>query len=292
MKARRLYPWFLVVPTLVLLLVITLYPFIYSIYLSLHFAPFARENLWNYTGAQNFVDLLKDPFFWNSIKVTGIISGAALTLEFLLGMGLALLLSTNIKGKNVFRSIFILPMAFIPVISALTWRLMFFPGGSVVNDLLRYFGLVMSQGELNWFGNSTLARLMLIVIDTWQYTPFVFLILLAGLEGLPLPCYEAAQVDGANVFQRFRCITLPLLSPIIVIVLLLRGMDSIKIFDTVYAVTIGGPGSATETVSFYIYRMGFKNFKLGYASAISIAVFIIVFLVANWSLSKSWSFEK
>lgn len=292
MKARRLYPWLLLAPTLVFLLFITLHPFIYSIYLSLHFAPFARKNLWSYIGAQNFVDLLKDPFFWNSIKVTGIISGAALILEFLLGLGLALLLSTNIKGKNAFRSIFILPMAFIPVISALTWRLMFFPGGSVVNDLLRYFGLVMSQGELNWFGNSTLARLMLIVIDMWQYTPFVFLILFAGLEGLPLPCYEAAQVDGANAFQRFRCITLPLLSPIIVIVLLLRGMDSIKMFDTVYAVTIGGPGSATETVSFYIYRMGFKNFKLGYASAISIAMFIIVFLVANWSLSKSWSFEK
>jgi len=288
MKLKRFYPYFLLAPTLIILLGVTLYPFIYSVRLSFFSVPFGRIKY--FAGLENYAELLHDPFFWNGIKNTGIIGGSALALEFFIGFTLALLLSRKIKLRGLFRAIFIIPMMLIPVVTALIWRLMFFPGGSVVSDILRHLRLV--TGDPNWIGQPTLARLMLIVMDVWAWTPFIFMILLAGLQGLPPEPLEAAEVDGANALQRFVHITLPLLKPIIVIALLLRGMDAIKFFDAVYAVTGGGPGSSTETISFYLYRIGFKSFKMGYASAMSVIVFVIVFVLANYLLRKGFIIEE
>lgn len=288
MKLKRFYPYFLLAPTLIILLGVTLYPFIYSVRLSFFSVPFGRIRY--FAGLENYAELLHDPFFWNGIKNTGIIGGSALALEFLIGFTLALLLSRKIKLRGLFRAIFIIPMMLIPVVTALIWRLMFFPGGSVVSDVLRHLRLV--TGDPNWIGQPALARLMLIVMDVWAWTPFIFMILLAGLQGLPPEPLEAAEVDGANALQRFVHVTLPLLKPIIVIALLLRGMDAIKFFDAVYAVTGGGPGSSTETISFYLYRIGFKSFKMGYASAMSVIVFVIVFVLANYLLRKGFIIEE
>jgi len=278
----------MVTPTLMVLFSVTLYPFIYSIKLSFFSVPFGRIRY--FAGLENYVTLMQDSFFWNGIKNTGIIGGSALAVEFFLGFTLALLLSKNIKFRGVFRAILIIPMMLIPVITALIWRLMFFPGGSVISDILRRIGLL--TGDPNWIGEPNLARFMLIVIDVWAWTPFIFMILLAGLQSLPSEPLEAAEVDGANAVQRFFHITLPLLKPIIVIVLLLRGMDVIKFFDAVYAVTAGGPGSSTETISFYLYRVGFKSFRMGYASAMSVIVFIIIFVLANYLLRKGYIVEE
>jgi multiple sugar transport system permease protein len=288
MKLKRFYPYLLLAPTLIILLGVTLYPFIYSVRLSFFSVPFGRIRY--FAGLENYAELLHDPFFWNGIKNTGIIGGSALTLEFFIGFTLALLLSRKIKLRGLFRAIFIIPMMLIPVVAALIWRLMFFPGGSVVSDAMRHLRLV--TGDPNWIGQPTLARLMLIVMDVWAWTPFIFMILLAGLQGLPPEPLEAAEVDGANALQRFVHVTLPLLKPIIVIALLLRGMDAIKFFDAVYAVTGGGPGSSTETISFYLYRIGFKSFKMGYTSAMSVIVFVIVFALANYLLRKGFIIEE
>jgi len=288
MKIKKIFPYLMVTPTLMVLFSVTLYPFIYSIKLSFFSVPFGRIRY--FAGLENYVTLMQDSFFWNGIKNTGIIGGSALAVEFFLGFTLALLLSKNIKFRGVFRAILIIPMMLIPVITALIWRLMFFPGGSVISDILRRIGLL--TGDPNWIGEPNLARFMLIVIDVWAWTPFIFMILLAGLQSLPSEPLEAAEVDGANAVQRFFHITLPLLKPIIVIVLLLRGMDVIKFFDAVYAVTAGGPGSSTETISFYLYRVGFKSFRMGYASAMSVIVFIIIFVLANYLLRKGYIVEE
>lgn len=288
MKIKKFYPYLLLAPTLIILFGITLYPFIYSVRLSFFFVPFGRIK--HFVGLENYTDLLQDRFFWNGIKNTGIIGGSALAIEFFIGFALALLLNRKIKLRGLFRAIFIIPMMLIPVVIALIWRLMFFPGGSVVSDILRHLGVI--TGDPNWIGQATLARLMLIIIDTWAWTSFIFMILLAGLQGLPSEPLEAAKVDGANALQRFIHITLPLLKPIIVIALLLRGMDAIKFFDTVYAITAGGPGSSTETISFYLYRIGFKSFKMGYASAMSVIVFITIFVLANYLLRKGYIIEE
>ncbi len=288
MKLKRFYPYLLLAPTLIILFGVTLYPFIYSARLSFFSAPFGRVRY--FAGLENYADLLHDSFFWNGLKNTGIIGGSALALEFFIGFTLALLLNRKIKLRGVFRAIFIIPMMLIPVVTALIWRLMFFPGGSVVSDILRRLGLI--TGDPNWIGQANLARLMLIVIDVWAWTPFIFIILLAGLQGLPPEPLEAAEVDGANALQGFVHITLPLLKPIIVIALLLRGMDAIKFFDTVYAITAGGPGSSTETISFYLYRIGFKSFKMGYTSAMSVIVFITIFVLANYLLRKGFIIEE
>jgi multiple sugar transport system permease protein len=262
---ERALPYLLLAPSLAVLLGLAVYPLVYAVRVSLR-----SEAGW---GLGNFARLIQDNFFWTALAHTLIYALAALTLEFLLGLGLALLLDRNLRGRNLFRALLLVPMMLPPVVVGVTWRLLFNPNFGAINGTLKRFGV--NTNALTWTASPKLAMFSVIAVDVWQWTPFMFLILLAGLQAIPQEPYEAALIDGATPWQIFRDITLPLLKPAILIALLLRTMDLLRVFDQIFILTEGGPGFATETVSLYIYRTAFRFGDFGYAAAMSFVLLLI-----------------
>lgn len=276
-QERRLYVLFLV-PLVVLLVGLTLYPVGYSIYTSFTNLHLARPNLpIRFVGFDHYVAMFGNELFWITLRNTLTMVGGAVAAQFLFGFGLALLLDRELPGIGIIRTILLLPLMVTPVVAALVWSLMLNPSTGVFNYLLILAGW---PNPPVWLGNGTLAMIAIILVDAWQWTPFVMLLLLAGLQGIPKEFYEAAELDGATFVQRVRYIILPVLKPLIGVVLLLRVMDAFKIFDKIYILTAGGPGSATETVAFHAYRQGFGFFRMGYASAISMVLLVVVLVVS------------
>lgn len=272
-------------PAMAMLLGFTLYPFIYNIRLSLTYFPLYAPWRQVYIGFENYLSILGDIEFWKSIESTVAIAFGALALEFLIGLGVALVLNEKFRGRGVVRVLFIIPMAIMPVTAGLVWKLMLFPGGSLISDIL--VKLRLAKGQLDFWGDPFLSRVSIMAVDIWSWTPFLGLILLAGLQAIPAELYDAAQVDGASQLQRFFHVTFPLLKYAIIIALLFRGMDLLRLFDQVYMMTAGGPGQATETISFFIYRKSFKEFAIGFGAAVSVIVFAVVFLVSHFTVRKS-----
>ena len=277
-------PYVLIAPAVAVLLALSIYPLIYSITVSLQVGE-----SW---GFGNFTRLFSDNFFLTAMGHTFVYAGAALTCEFLLGLGLAVLLNTQLRGRGLFRAALLVPMMLPPVVAAIVWRLMLNPNFGAINGTLKQIGI--DTDSLTWTASPGLALLSVIVVDVWQWTPFVFLVLLAGLQAIPQEPYEAALIDGSSRWQTFRHVTLPLLKPAILIVLLLRTMDLLRVFDQIFILTEGGPGFATETISLYIYRTAFRFFDFGYAAAMSfvllaltnvISVFYIRFLKSETRIS-------
>ncbi|GAK55107.1 sugar ABC transporter, permease protein, putative [Candidatus Vecturithrix granuli] len=273
--------WLLLVPTVLLLLALTIYPLIYSLIAMLHTVN-VRTGERTFVGLQNFVEIAKDTFFWNALKNTAIYTGVGVAIEFLIGLGLAVLLTSDIKGRGIFRSLLLSPMMLPPIVAAVIFKVMYIPDFGVLNWLL---GLVGISGIV-WESSADTALMSLIIVDVWEWTPFMFLILLAGLQAIPLDPYEAAEVDGANHWQIFRDITFPLLKPAILIALLLRIMDTLRIFDQVFIMTGGGPANATETMSMYIYRHAFRFSNVGYATALSFIMLILTTIVSNIFIAR------
>src|SRR5689334_24566457 len=262
-KRELLLPALFLAPALAVLLALSIYPLIYSVTISLQ-----QENAAGVTwGLANFTRLLSDNFFWTAMAHTFVYAAAALTFEFLLGLGLALLLNNQIRGRGFFRASLLVPMMLPTVVVGVVWRLMLNPNFGAINGTLKQFGI--DTESLTWTASPKLAMLSVIAVDVWQWTPFVFLVLLAGLQAIPQEPYEAALIDGSNRWQTFRHVTLPLLKPSILIVLLLRTMDLLRVFDQIFILTEGGPAFATETISLYIYRTAFRFFDFGYAAAMS-----------------------
>jgi multiple sugar transport system permease protein len=264
---ERAFPYLLLAPTMLVLLLLTIYPLIYAVKVSLQ----TSAGTWT---LGNFARLFGDRFFAVALWQTFIYTVSALVLEFALGLGLALLLDSQIRARNFFRSLLLIPMMLPPVVVAVVWRLMYNPTFGMINGTLKGWGLDTSR--LTWIASPTFALPSAILVDVWQWTPFVFLILLAGLQGIPQEPYEAAMIDGSSAWQTFRNITLPLLKPAILIALLLRTMDLLRIFDQVFILTQGGPGFATETISLYIYKTAFRFFDFGYAAAMSFVLLVLV----------------
>jgi len=265
----------MVAPALAVLLSLSIYPLIYSVQISLQTDSPAGP-VW---GLANFKRLSMDSFFWSAMAHTLIYAVAALLVEFFLGLGLALLLNSNIRGRRFFRATLLIPMMLPTVVVGVVWRLMFNPNFGTINGVLRQLGVITEQ--LTWTASPRLALAAVIAVDVWQWTPFVFLVLLAGLQAIPQEPYEAARVDGSSSWQTFRHVTLPLLKPAILIVLLLRTMDLLRVFDQIFILTEGGPGFATETVSLYIYRAAFRFTDFGYAAAMSFVLLIITNLIST-----------
>jgi multiple sugar transport system permease protein len=265
-----LLPYVLVAPAVAVLLALSIYPLIYSVSVSLQTAAG-----WS---AGNFTRLLSDNFFLTAMAHTFVYAAAALTCEFLLGLGLALLLNSQIRGRGLFRATLLVPMMLPPVVAGVVWRLLLNPNFGAVNGTLKQIGI--DTESLTWTASPRLAMLSVIVVDVWQWTPFVFLVLLAGLQAIPQEPYEAALIDGSNRWQTFRHVTLPLLKPAILIVLLLRTMDLLRVFDQIFILTEGGPGFATETISLYIYRTAFRFFDFGYAAAMSFVLLALTNVIS------------
>lgn len=275
-RVRRelLLPYVLVAPALAVLLALSIYPLLYSITISLQ-QETTSGIVW---GFGNFKRLASDNFFRTAMVHTFVYAIAALTCEFLLGLGLALLLNQQIRARGLVRASLLVPMMLPTVVVGVVWRLMLNPNFGAINGTLKQFGV--NTESLTWTASPRLAFLAVIAVDVWQWTPFVFLVLLAGLRAIPQEPYEAALIDGSSRWQTFRHVTLPLLKPAILIVLLLRTMDLLRVFDQVFILTEGGPGFATEMISLYIYRTAFRFFDFGYAAAMSFVLLAVTNVIS------------
>jgi multiple sugar transport system permease protein len=270
--------WLLVLPTMILIIGLSIYPLIYSLWLAFHQWDLQTPDhplVW----FDNFSAALRDERLWAALKNTGIIVFIGVALEFLLGLGLALLLVDSVKIRRFVLPVFILPVMMVPVVVGLAWRMMWDNQYGAVNALIRvFFG---DDVNIIWLGHRNTAIFAMIVTQVWQWTPFMFVILLAALTSVNPELYEAAVLDGAGWWRSLIDITLPSIKPIVAVAILFRALDAFKIFDLVYMFTQGGPGTSTETVSWYIYRLGFQFFRMGYASAISYLILILLSIVAT-----------
>ena len=270
---RKAFPYLLVAPAVVYLLAITLYPGIFALWRSFYQGRFKLE----FIGFQNYVDLFRDEAFWHSLSNTLIIGGITLTVEFVIAMTLAALVYRDPLVRG-WRILFLLTMLFMPSAVAYLWKLLF-NDGRVISDLLMRVGLVDSN--IDFMGSTWLARGVLVVTDVWQWVPFLFIIFVAALQGQDKEIEEAARLDGARWRQIFFSISLPLMRPVIAIALVLRGIDILTMFASPHIITQGSPGGNTETVSYFIYRTGFKSFEFGYASAASVVVLVLTIILAQ-----------
>lgn len=273
-KRELLLPYLLVAPALVVLLTLSIYPLLYSITISLQ-QQTTSGVVWSLV---HFKRLASDGFFQTAMVHTFVYAVVALTCEFLLGLGLALLLNQRMRGRGLFRASLLVPMMLPTVVVGVVWRLLLHPNFGAINGTLKQIGI--NTETLTWTASPRLAFLTVIAVDVWQWTPFVFLVLLAGLQAIPQEPYEAALIDGSSRWQTFRHVTLPLLKPAILIVLLLRTMDLLRVFDQIFILTEGGPGFATEMISLYIYRTAFRFFDFGYAAAMSFVLLAVTNVVS------------
>ena len=275
---RRYNPFLLIAPATIILMIIALYPFIYALQLSLYRWEMGDAlQSKRFFGALNYIRALTSSGFWEALATTVSYTVLAVAVEFSLGLGVALLLNTEFLGRSVVRSIAIVPLAVTPVVVGLVWRVLYNTDYGVLNYYLHAVGLPTSK----WIAGMSTALLSVVIVDIWQWTPFATLILLAGLQTVPVDILEASQIDGASSLQRFRFITLSFLKTPILVVFLFRSIDSFKVFDNIYALTMGGPGSATETLSMHLYIQGFRNRHMGYASAMGILFLIVVTLICQ-----------
>jgi multiple sugar transport system permease protein len=266
--------FFFLLPAMLVLILLNIFPFIYSFLLSFHQWNLAdRLATWKFVGLQNYATILfKDPFFWSAVRVTIVFIILSVAIELLLGLVIALLVAQETRGIDFVRTIIVIPMMITPVVVGLIWRFMYNTDLGMMNYLL---GLLGIQGPV-WLGDINYAMWAIIIADVWEWTPFMFLILLAALQSLPTEPIESALVDGASRLQMLRFIILPMIKPAIVIALLLRVIDSFKTFDLVYVLTMGGPGVSTQLLSLYTYKWGFKFFEMGYAAALSYVMLIAI----------------
>ncbi|GGG06006.1 carbohydrate ABC transporter permease [Paenibacillus abyssi] len=270
--------YLLFVPTMVILVSMTIVPFVFSLLTSLTNYKATEPDNWRFIGLDNFTRALMDKDIQSSFVNTLVYVAGAVSLEFVLGILIALLLNRKMRGITVIRMLLLLPMMATPVAVGLMWRWLLNTDFGIINYYLSAWFEITGP---NWLGEYALAMPVVILVDVWQWTPFVVLSLLAGLQSLSDDPIEAASMDGASSWQMFWNITLPQLKSIILVVLLIRIIDAFKSFDVVWTLTNGGPGVSTELLSLRVYRVAFKFWETGYASAISWLFLIIVMLITS-----------
>ncbi len=229
-----------------------------------------------FIGLQNYASILTDVDFWRALRFTVLFTLVAVVLETFFGMLFALLLNESFKGRGFLRAVILIPWAIPTIVSAKVWKLIFDYSYGVLNYLFILFGF--SSDKINWLGTSFAAFWSLIIAEVWKTTPFVVIILLAGLQAIPQDIYKQATIDGAGMFKRFRTITIKLIQPVLIIALVFRTIDSLRIFDLVYVLTGGGPGSSTKTLSVLGFEM-YINDLFGMGSAVSVVTFGVVFVI-------------
>ncbi|MBD1863786.1 MULTISPECIES: carbohydrate ABC transporter permease [Trichocoleus] len=279
--------WILAIPALLLLLLVFAYPIGRAFWESFFTKNLGTELQPVFSGVENYTRMVFDGRFWESLQNTTIFTVASVILELLIGMGIALVLNQSFRGRGAIRTIAILPWALPTALIALAWTWIFNDQYGVVNDILLRLGLI--QTGINWLGEPTLAMIAVIIADVWKTTPFISILLLAGLQSISNDLYEAHALDGASAWQSFRQITLPLLMPQILIAALFRFAQAFGIFDLIAVMTGGGPGGATETVSLYVYSTVMRYLDFGYGAALVVVTFLLLVLavaIASFLLSK------
>ncbi len=275
---KRLIPFWFLLPTAIILGGLILYPVAYAFWLSFH------DYQWNmprfgrpFVGLDNYVALPEDEDLIAAVWWTILFAFGSVPIGFLMGLGMALLLNSTVLGRfrGLLRGIFLVPMMLAGVVAGFMWRTLFDTEYGPINHLLGFVGIE----PISWFTSELAARSAVIITEVWLTTPFVLLVLLAGLQGIPDELHEAARIDGASAIRQFVDITLPLLRSAIAIVLIIRTMDALRAFDQIYVLTGGGPGTDTTTVMYYAYLYGFRYYQFGRASAISFAILVAIALI-------------
>jgi len=267
-----------IMPAVILILFFSIFPLFFSLVLAFMSWDLSRlTGGIRFVGLENFVTLANDSRFWSDSRVSLTFVVGAVGLEYCLGLGVALLLNQEIRFRRFFRVAFLMPMMLTPAAVAYAGRMLFNESMGPIDDILRHlFGLTVP-----WLTSTVVALPTLILVDAWEWTPFMMIVLLAGLQSLPPEVYEAARVDGANDWQTFRRITFPLIAPVSITVVLIRALEAFKLFDIAMVITGGGPGTATEPVTLYAYIVGMSFGNLGYASAIAYALLIMVIVFST-----------
>ena len=270
-------------PTCVILTVLSIYPFVYTLYYSLtNFYYISKDGL-DFVGLKNYADLVRNPYFIRAVINTIKFTVACTLLETVAGVAVAVYVNGLRHFKKTMRTILLLPNLLPPVTAALIWKIMLSNNYGIINEFLRFMHIPV----FNWFFDTRTAMPVIILIDVWQCMPFVFLLIYASLQTVPQTLYEAAKIDGANKWHEFRYITMPCISGAVVLCLLLRTIDSFRMFDKINILTGGGPANTTATITQFIYTYGIKSLKFGYGSAGAVVMAAIVLLLSIQYIKKS-----
>jgi multiple sugar transport system permease protein len=267
--------WKFATPGLAMIAIVMGFPLIYAVLLSVSNFTLMHPRLLPFRGLANFRSVMADEYFWHSVRLTIQYSALTVTGEFLLGLGVALVLNRVVKLKAIYFAILTLPMAMSPVSVALIWHMLLQPNLGVINRLLEGAGLV----GVDWLGSPDLAFWTVVFIDIWQQVSFVILILAAGLASLPRDPYEAAEVDGANTLQQFWYLTLPMLRPVAAIAIVIQLINESRTYDLVYVLTRGGPGISTDLLSYFAYKRAFLGLSINEGAAASFCLLLMVLVL-------------
>lgn len=277
-RRDRRFGWMLTAPGLALLVLVIAFPVLWALFTSLFDYTLIDPGFHTFAGVDNYEGALTNPEFTHSARITLYFVLAVVLLEFLLGFLIALMLNDTTRGKNLYYAILLCPLLMNPVVVGLIWRMFLHPSLGIVNYVIGLAGIP----PVNWLGSVDVAFWTVVLVDIWHQVSFMVVLLLAGLSALPREPYEAARVDGASRLQCFWHITLPMMRPVIVVTLLIRMIFAIKTYDLVYIMTRGGPGVATDFISYFIYRRAFVGLNLGEASAMSGILLVVVLAVTAY----------
>ncbi|HSV31394.1 MAG TPA: sugar ABC transporter permease [Atribacteraceae bacterium] len=276
LKSSRSFPYLLTLPVVVALVSLLFYPTVYAVWMSLTSTTAGSQQA-VFVGLQNFQNLFANPGFWQTVWRTVLFTFGSVALSFGFGLALALTLNSLGSGVPIYQTIFILPIGVSPVVVGITWGMLLNPLYGVVNYLIGLVGVEPPE----WTTSLSMALPTMILIDVWQWTPFVMLIIYAGLQMLPDEPFEAARIDGASSWQSFHFITVPLLRPIVTIALIFRGLEAFRAFDVIYAITRGGPGHATSTLIIRAYLESFRFHKLEVGATIGLVMLLVTLLISK-----------
>jgi ABC-type sugar transport system permease subunit len=278
-RDERRLAWLLVLPAVLCIVLVALFPLAWTVWESLHLHDLRMPWLGRpFVGLENYAELAGDRRFWGAMLHTGLFAAVTVPAELLLGLVLALGMNRVFRGRGVLRAALLVPWAIPTVVAALLWRFMFESQSGIVNALLVDAGVL--GRPIVWLVQARTAWVPVMLADIWKTTPFVALLLLAGLQNIDPRLYEAAAMDGAGAWRRLWHVTLPLLRPAILVALIFRTLDAVRLFDLVYVLTGGGPGTATEPVALYTFNTLLQNLRFGYGAALSVVVFAVTFALA------------
>jgi multiple sugar transport system permease protein len=278
LRGDRRTAFLMIAPAMLVLLAVNVYPFVYALYISAHTFTLGRPRPPRFIGLSNYLDLLDDERFANALKVSFELVTIAVAAELALGFALAFLFNVKLRGMVTLRKIAILPIMVMPLASGLVWFYMLNENFGAMNWIAMQLG---APQRIPFLTSDSLALLSIALADAWQWTPFVMLVVFAALQSIPEYVYEAAKMDGLGAWQTFWRVTLPMLRQAIFVVLVLRAVDAFRMIELIYLMTRGGPGGATETLSWYIYATGFLDQDLGLAAAQAVVMIVVVTIVAQ-----------
>lgn len=275
----RAIAWLFILPTIVLLLAINIFPLVWTIYLSFtNYRANQPGRVVRWVGTRNYERLLGSEDVWEYLQATAYFVGWTMALQILIGFGLALLINRNFKGASFWTTVILIPMMLSPAVVGVFWTYLYQPQTGIFTYLVNLF---VAVGPVDMIGSVNLAPWAIIIVDTWMWTPYIMLLCLAGLRSIPDYLYEAAEIDRANAWQKFWYITLPRVMPFLMLAVLFRGIENFKMFDMVVELTSGGPGSTTELASINLKREAFEKWRTGYSSALAVILFVTVFGLGN-----------